>query len=68
MRESLFEQRKRIVEKLEKMGYIRTHAVKRAMLKVKREDFVPAENKENAYIDSPLPIPGNATISAPHKL
>jgi protein-L-isoaspartate(D-aspartate) O-methyltransferase len=66
MNESFLEQRKRIVESLERMGYIRTKAVKEAMLKVKREDFVPEDNKENAYVDSPLPIPGNATISAPH--
>ena len=59
-------QRKQIVESLERIGYIKTKAVKEAMLKVKREDFVPSKIKEDAYVDTPLPIPGDATISAPH--
>ncbi|GEM_PF-3087760 len=60
------EERKRLVETLEKRGYIRSKEVKEAMLKVKREDFVPEEYKKDAYLDTPLPIPGNVTISAPH--
>ena len=60
------EQRKQIVESLERIDYIKSPSVKKAMLKVRREDFVPSESKENAYLDTPLPIPGNATISAPH--
>jgi len=60
------EQRKQIVESLERIDYIKSSSVKKAMLKVRREDFVPSESKENAYLDTPLPIPGNATISAPH--
>jgi protein-L-isoaspartate(D-aspartate) O-methyltransferase len=59
-------QRKQIVESLEKIGYIKTISVKNAMLKIKREDFVSLEYKENAYIDTPLPIPGDQTISALH--
>jgi len=60
------EQRERIVESLERIGYVKSPAVKKAMLKVRRENFVPSESSENAYLDTPLPIPGNATISAPH--
>ncbi len=60
------EQRKQIVESLERIGYIKSQSVKQAMLKVRREDFVSSDNKEDAYVDTPLPIPGNATISAPH--
>jgi protein-L-isoaspartate(D-aspartate) O-methyltransferase len=60
------EQRKQIVKNLERIGYVKSLSVKKAMLKVRREDFVPSESKENAYLDTPLPIPGNATISAPH--
>jgi len=60
------ERRKQIVESLERIGYVKSLSVKKAMLKVRREDFVPYESKENAYLDTPLPIPGNATISAPH--
>jgi protein-L-isoaspartate(D-aspartate) O-methyltransferase len=64
--ESFEEQRKRLVEALEEKRYIRTKAVKQAMLKVRREDFVPEEYKREAYSDVPLPIPGDVTISAPH--
>ena len=60
------QQRKQIVESLERIGYIKSPIVKKAILKVKREKFVPEEIKEDAYFDAPLPIPGNATISAPH--
>jgi protein-L-isoaspartate(D-aspartate) O-methyltransferase len=59
-------QRKQIVESLEHLGYIKSQAVKKSMLKIRREDFVPKEYLRDAYIDTPLPIPGNATISALH--
>ena len=61
-----FEKRKKLVESLENLGYIRTEKVKKAMLKVPREYFVPRELKNLAYLDEPLRIPGNVTISAPH--
>jgi len=54
------------VEKLEKLGYIGNEEVKKAMLKVKRELFVPRYLKRVAYEDRPLPIPAGQTISAPH--
>lgn len=63
---SFREQRKQIVKNLERMKYIKTQTVKRAMLKVRRENFVQSEIREDAYFDMPLPIPGGATISAPH--
>jgi protein-L-isoaspartate(D-aspartate) O-methyltransferase len=66
MEKELEEQRRDRVESLEKMGYIKNSAIKKAMLKVKREDFVLPEYKQQAYIDTPLPIPGGVTISAPH--
>jgi len=59
-------QRRQVVETLEKIGYIKSPYVKKAMLKIRREDFVPSGLKENAYVDTPLPIPGEQTISAPH--
>jgi len=40
--------------------------VLKAMLKVKRDKFVPDEMKEMAYIDSPLPIGEGQTISQPY--
>lgn len=58
--------RKDVVEHLERIGYIKDPRIKRAMLKVKREFFVLSEYKLDAYVDTPLPIPGGQTISAPH--
>ena len=60
------EKRKRLVRDLEEEGIIKSEAVRKAMLKVKREDFIPPEHRISAYEDTPLPIPAEATISAPH--
>lgn len=60
------ERRKEMIEKLKRYGYLKDEKIEKAMLKVKRELFVLPEYKEDAYVDTPLPIPGNATISAPH--
>src|SRR3990172_7049570 len=62
----LAKQRRNVVSSLEKLGYLPDSKAKRAMLKVKREDFVPTEYFASAYLDMPLPIPGGGTISAPH--
>jgi protein-L-isoaspartate(D-aspartate) O-methyltransferase len=68
MDENFFQQqRKQVVESLKRMGYIKDKKIENAMLKVKREGFVDPVHKQDAYIDMPLPIPGEAaTISAPH--
>lgn len=58
--------RRRLVEKLVREGIIRSEKVKRAMLKVPRELFVPEHLCELAYEDTPLPIGFGQTISAPH--
>jgi len=63
---SFEEKRRRLVEKLEREGYIRSEYVKRAMLRVPRELFVPEELRHMAYEDTPLPIGYGQTISAPH--
>lgn len=55
-----------LVESLRRQGILRSEAVIRAMLKVKREDYLPEEEREYAYVDSPLPIGCGKTISAPH--
>ncbi len=57
--------RRRLVEELEILGYIRSEKVKRAMLRVPRELFVPPEYRDLAYEDRPLPIGYGQTISAP---
>jgi len=59
-------QRIDVVKHLEKIGYIRDPKIKKSMLKVKREQFVLPDYRRDAYLDMPLPIPGDATISAPH--
>lgn len=59
-------QRKEVVKHLERMGYIKDPKIKKAMLKVKREDFIDENYRLDAYLDTPLPIPGGQTISAPH--
>lgn len=60
------EERKYLVKKLIEEGYIRRKEVAEAMLKVPREEFVPPEHREHAYVDAPLPIGYGQTISAPH--
>lgn len=55
-----------LIEELKKYNFIKTENVEKAFLKVKRDDFLPEELKSYANFDSPLPIPGNVTISAPH--
>jgi protein-L-isoaspartate(D-aspartate) O-methyltransferase len=57
---------KRLIEEYKILGYLKSKKVERAFRKVKREFFVPDELKEQAYVDTPLPIPGGVTISAPH--
>ncbi len=59
-------ERKKLIERLELEGVIRSEKVRKAMLKVPREEFVLPEYRKYAYIDSPLPILKGQTISAPH--
>jgi protein-L-isoaspartate(D-aspartate) O-methyltransferase len=48
-------------------GYLRSERIRDAMLKVRREDFIPSNYKDYAYLEVPLPLPGEqATISCPH--
>jgi protein-L-isoaspartate(D-aspartate) O-methyltransferase len=60
------EQRKNLVAHLQKMGYLKSDSVKKAMLTVPRENFVPPDYQSRAYDDSPLPTYNGQTISAPH--
>lgn len=52
-------------EQVESRG-IRDPAVLRAMREVPREAFVPEDQREFAYRDSPLPIAAGQTISQPY--
>ncbi len=67
MRYRRFEEaRRRIVEYLVELGYIRSEKVKKALLSVPREEFVPEAYRDMAYNDHPLPIGYGQTISAIH--
>ena len=59
-------ERNRLVDDLKTRGYVTSKAVEDAMRRVPREEFLPAELREEAYVDSPLPIGEGQTISAPH--
>lgn len=48
-------------------GYIKSERIQNALLKVPREDFIPREFRDYAYLEVPFPLPGtHATISCPH--
>ncbi len=55
----------RLIRILKEEGYILSSKVEKAMFKVPRELFIPAEYRELAYDDRPLPIGYGQTISAP---
>jgi protein-L-isoaspartate(D-aspartate) O-methyltransferase len=59
-------ERNRLVDDLKMRGYVTSKAVEDAMRRVPREEFLPADLRDEAYIDSPLPIGEEQTISAPH--
>lgn len=55
------------VGELERRGLLRSERLRRAMLAVRREDFIPFCYRDYAYEEVPLPLPGQrATISCPH--
>jgi protein-L-isoaspartate(D-aspartate) O-methyltransferase len=58
--------RKQAVDELRREGVLRNPNVIRAMATVPREEFLPAEAKSYAYIDSPIPIGHGQTTSALH--
>lgn len=60
------EQRENLVTKLNEKGYIENQKVIRAMKKVPRHKFLPKKQRKNSYLDQPLPIGEDQTISAPH--
>ncbi|NIN67855.1 MAG: hypothetical protein GTO63_24745, partial [Anaerolineae bacterium] len=55
------------VRRLAAQGYLKSDRIKQALLKVPREDFIPSNYRDYAYLEVPLPLPGaRATISCPH--
>jgi protein-L-isoaspartate(D-aspartate) O-methyltransferase len=64
--EEFEQERNRLVNSLVSRGYITDREVEKAMKRVPREEFIPPEIKDEAYVDTPLPIGEGQTISAPH--
>ncbi|UCH03199.1 MAG: protein-L-isoaspartate(D-aspartate) O-methyltransferase [Candidatus Bathyarchaeota archaeon] len=58
--------RERAVKTLIERGVLRSPNVIKAMRNVPREEFLPESMREEAYIDTPLPIGYKQTISALH--
>jgi protein-L-isoaspartate(D-aspartate) O-methyltransferase len=65
--EDLRREREAKVSELGRRGLLRSERLRRAMLTVRREDFIPSLYRDHAYEEIPLPLPGErATISCPH--
>jgi protein-L-isoaspartate(D-aspartate) O-methyltransferase len=60
------EKREGLIRRLINSGVIHSPEVIRAMSKVPRHEFIPEEQRDYAYVDSPLSIGRGQTISAPH--
>lgn len=55
------------VEWLADRGILKSDRMRRALLTVRREDFIPRLYRDYAYLEVPFPLPGKqATISCPH--
>jgi protein-L-isoaspartate(D-aspartate) O-methyltransferase len=66
-KEEFTREREEKVAWLIKEGLLKSERIKQALLKVPREDFIPAPYRDYAYMELPLPLPGlSATISCPH--
>ncbi len=66
-KQTLEQERRDKVDWLVGEGLLKSERIRRAMLEVPREDFIPAEYRDYAYQEVPLPLPGEmATISCPH--
>ena len=39
-------------------GYLKSDRIRQALLQVPREDFIPQEYRDYAYLEVPLPLPG----------
>lgn len=59
-------EREKLLAELESGGYLNDPRLEEAMLEVPRHLFVPAQLRDAAYEDRPLPIGFGQTVSAPH--
>jgi protein-L-isoaspartate(D-aspartate) O-methyltransferase len=66
-REDLTRERIEKVAWLLDNGYVKSERIRQALLHVPREDFISEEYRDYAYMEVPLPLPGEySTISCPH--
>jgi protein-L-isoaspartate(D-aspartate) O-methyltransferase len=66
-KEEFLKERQEKVRWLVRHGYLRSERLKDTILKVPRENFIPPLYRDYAYLEVPLPLPGEeATISCPH--
>lgn len=66
-KEDLSRERTEKVAWLLENGYLKSERIRQALLQVPREDFIPEEYRDYAYMEVPLPLPGeHSTISCPH--
>jgi protein-L-isoaspartate(D-aspartate) O-methyltransferase len=66
-RKEFEEERASKVRWLVRHGFLQSERIREALLRVPREDFIPREYRDYAYLEVPLPLPGErATISCPH--
>lgn len=61
----LQEKKNLLINSLIAEGVLKTKEIIEAFRRVRREDFVLSQYKEHAYVDEPLPLPANQTISQP---
>ena len=61
-------EREGMTERLIGWGLLKSRSIIEAMRKVPREEFMPREYVDYAYLEAPFPIPGDGmqTISCPH--
>lgn len=64
--EEFARERRAKVKELQARGLLRSPRLAEAMLKVPREEFIPLLYRDYVYLEVPLPLPGEATISCPH--
>lgn len=64
--QSLKERKEELIAHYKRNGYLKSEEIIRAFRVVPREEFIGPNPKRLAYMDRPLPIYSNQTISAPH--
>lgn len=62
---TLREKKERLIRELQDYGHLKGKRILDAFRKVNREEFVPQEQRDCAYVNEPLPIMKGQTISQP---